>query len=136
LRSEARESVAALHALGLRTVLRTGDAKPVAESIAKEVGIDIIHAEVLPDQKGEVIRQLVRDGRKVAMVGNRINKRAQNLPLDTDEFVLSELDRTRLLEYAKRYPVVVENEIVRLLAHLPNSNKQFKDVRYLAPAQV
>lgn len=60
-------------------------------------------------------------------------RRAENLPLDTDEFVLSELDRTRLLEYAKLYPVLVEKEIFRILAHLPNSNKQSKDVRYVAP---
>jgi heavy metal translocating P-type ATPase len=73
LRSEAKESVAALHALGLRTVLLTGDTKPVAESIAKQVGIDIVHAEVLPDQKSEVIKQLVSSGRKVAMVGDGIN---------------------------------------------------------------
>jgi heavy metal translocating P-type ATPase len=73
LRAEAKESVAALHALGLRTVLLTGDAKAVAESIAKEVGIGIIHAEVLPDQKSEVIKQLVSSGRKVAMVGDGIN---------------------------------------------------------------
>jgi heavy metal translocating P-type ATPase len=73
LRAEAKESVAALHALGLRTVLLTGDAKAVAESIAKEVGIDVVHAEVLPDQKSEVIKQLVSSGRKVAMVGDGIN---------------------------------------------------------------
>jgi heavy metal translocating P-type ATPase len=73
LRAEAKESVAALHALGLRTVLLTGDTKAVAESIAKEVGIGIIHAEVLPDQKSEVIKQLVSSGRKVAMVGDGIN---------------------------------------------------------------
>lgn len=73
LRAEAKESVAALHALGLQTVLLTGDAKAVADSIAKEVGIDVIHADVLPDQKSEVIRQLVGSGRKVAMVGDGIN---------------------------------------------------------------
>jgi len=73
LRPEAKQSVAALHSLGIRTVLLTGDAKVVAESIAKEVGIDVIHAEVLPDQKSEVIRQLVSSGRKVAMVGDGIN---------------------------------------------------------------
>jgi len=73
LRPEAKQSVAALHSLGIRTVLLTGDAKLVAESIAKEVGIDIIHSEVLPDQKSEVIRELVRSGRKVAMVGDGIN---------------------------------------------------------------
>jgi P-type Cu+ transporter len=73
LRPEAKQSVAALHALGIRTVLLTGDAKLIAESIAKEVGIDVIHAEVLPDQKSEVIRQLVKGGQKVAMVGDGIN---------------------------------------------------------------
>jgi len=63
-------------------------------------------------------------------------RRTENLPLDVDEFVLSELDRTQLLEYAKRYPASVENEIVRILAHTPRSNKQPKDVRYLAPPHV
>jgi hypothetical protein len=60
-------------------------------------------------------------------------KRMENLPLDTEEFLLSELDRTRLLEYAKRYPVLVRNEIVKLLAYMPNSNKQSKEA-YIAPA--
>lgn len=73
LRSEAKESVAALHALGLKTVLLTGDAKAVADSIAKDVGIDVIHADVLPAQKSEVIRELVSSGSKVAMVGDGIN---------------------------------------------------------------
>jgi predicted transcriptional regulator of viral defense system len=63
-------------------------------------------------------------------------RRTENLPLETDEFVLSELNRTRLLEYAKRYPAVVENEIVRLLVHTPSSNRESKDVKYLAPSQV
>ena len=73
LRPEAKKSVAALHGMGLRTVLLTGDAKSIAESIANEVGIDVVHAEVLPDQKSEVIRQLVSSGRRVAMVGDGIN---------------------------------------------------------------
>lgn len=63
-------------------------------------------------------------------------RRSENLHLDMDEFVLSELDRTRLLEYAKRYPAPVENEIVRLLAHMPISNKHSKDAGNLAPAHV
>ena len=73
LRPEAREAVHALHAMGLRTSLLTGDARPVAESIAKQVGIDVVHAEILPDQKSEVIKALVQSGRKVAMVGDGIN---------------------------------------------------------------
>jgi P-type E1-E2 ATPase len=59
--------------MGLRTVLLTGDAKPIANSVAKEVGIDQVHAEVLPDEKSEIIKQLVSSGRKVAMVGDGIN---------------------------------------------------------------
>ena len=60
-------------------------------------------------------------------------RRMENLPLDTEEFLLSELDRTRLLEYAKRYPALVENEIVRLLAYMPNSNKQSKELTSPSP---
>lgn len=59
--------------MGRRTVLLTGDAKSVAESIAREVGIDVIHAEVLPDQKSQIVQALVEQGRKVAMVGDGIN---------------------------------------------------------------
>jgi heavy metal translocating P-type ATPase len=73
VRPEAKKAITVLHEMGLRTVLLTGDAKSVAESIAKEVGIDVTHAEVLPDQKSEVIKQLVTSGRKVAMVGDGIN---------------------------------------------------------------
>jgi heavy metal translocating P-type ATPase len=73
LRPEAKQAVSALHGMGLKTVLLTGDAYIVAESIAREVGIDVIHADVLPDQKSEVIKHLVGSGRKVAMVGDGIN---------------------------------------------------------------
>jgi heavy metal translocating P-type ATPase len=73
LRPEACDAVRALHAMGLRTALLTGDAKVVAEAIAQEVGIDVVHAGVLPDEKNAIIKQLVADGNKVAMVGDGIN---------------------------------------------------------------
>lgn len=73
LRPEAKKAIAALHDMGLRTVLLTGDAKIVADSIASDVGINVIHADVLPDQKSKVIKDLVDSGRKVAMVGDGIN---------------------------------------------------------------
>ena len=76
LRPEARDAVLALHEMGLRTALLTGDARQVAESIAKQAGIDVVHAEILPDQKSEVIKALLHDGRKIAMVGDGINSRA------------------------------------------------------------
>jgi len=53
--------------------LLTGDAKAVAEAIAQEVGIDVVHAGVLPDEKNAIIKQMVGSGSKVAMVGDGIN---------------------------------------------------------------
>ncbi len=73
LRPEARDAVRGLHAMGLRTALLTGDARPVAQVIAQEVGIDVVHAGILPDEKNAIIKRLVADGNKVAMVGDGIN---------------------------------------------------------------
>ena len=72
IRPDAKEAVAALRKAGLRTVLLTGDNKRAARRIAGEVGIDEVHAGVLPEGKVEIIRTLQRDGR-VAMVGDGIN---------------------------------------------------------------
>ena len=72
LRADAKEAVAELRKGGLRTVLLTGDNERAARRIASEVGIDEIHAGVLPDGKADIIRRLQRNGR-VAMVGDGIN---------------------------------------------------------------
>ena len=62
-----------LHAAGLHIVMLTGDNRTTAEVVAKKVGIDEIHAGVLPEQKKEVIRGLQAEGRIVAMAGDGIN---------------------------------------------------------------
>ncbi len=72
LRADAKEAVAALRKAGLRTVLLTGDNERAARRIASEVGIDEVHAGVLPDGKADIIRRFQRNGR-VAMVGDGIN---------------------------------------------------------------
>lgn len=63
-------------------------------------------------------------------------RRAEKLPLETDEFVLTELDRSRLLVYAKRYPAAVENEIIKVLAQMPSSNEPSRNARDRTPAHV
>jgi heavy metal translocating P-type ATPase len=73
LRPEAIDAVAALQHLGLRTILLTGDATAIALSIGKELGIDEVDAELLPEEKLERIKALLAEGRKVAMVGDGIN---------------------------------------------------------------
>ncbi|HME69077.1 MAG TPA: cation-translocating P-type ATPase [Myxococcota bacterium] len=73
VRPEAMRAVEALKRSGLRIVLLTGDARPVAEAVANALGIQEVEAGLLPDQKLMRIRELVGDGRVVAMVGDGIN---------------------------------------------------------------
>jgi Cu+-exporting ATPase len=67
------EAVAELHRLGLRVVMLTGDNRLTAEAVAREVGIREVRAEVLPDQKAQVVRDLQAGNVLVAMVGDGIN---------------------------------------------------------------
>ncbi|WP_324793703.1 heavy metal translocating P-type ATPase [Streptomyces cyaneofuscatus] len=69
-------AVAQLRALGLRPVLLTGDNRAVAEAVAREVGVDEVHAEVLPEEKVAVVKRLQAEGRSVAMVGDGVNDAA------------------------------------------------------------
>jgi P-type Cu2+ transporter len=73
VRPESAEAVRALHAAGIRVSMLTGDAKAVALAVAKELGIDDVHAEVLPERKAETIEGLRRAGHRVAMVGDGVN---------------------------------------------------------------
>jgi Cd2+/Zn2+-exporting ATPase/Cu+-exporting ATPase len=73
LRPEAAAAVAALRQLGLRTVLLTGDAAAIAEAVGQQVGVDEVHAELLPGQKVARVRELMAGGKRVAMVGDGIN---------------------------------------------------------------
>jgi P-type Cu2+ transporter len=73
IRPESRDAVKALHDQRIRVVMLTGDAKPVAEAVAAELGIDSVFAEVLPDQKVGKIRELQGAGERVGMVGDGVN---------------------------------------------------------------
>ena len=73
LRPEALAATKALRQMGIRTILLTGDAKSIAETVGRELGIDEVEAELLPDQKLERIKTLISAGRKVAMVGDGVN---------------------------------------------------------------
>src|SRR5205823_9469173 len=63
----------ALHDGNLEVVMMTGDARPVAEAVAAELGIDTVFAEVLPEQKASKIEELKRSGKRVAMVGDGVD---------------------------------------------------------------
>ncbi|WP_309094591.1 heavy metal translocating P-type ATPase [Streptomyces sp.] len=76
VKETSAEAVRRLRALGLTPLLLTGDNRAVAESVAREVGIGEVIAEVLPQDKVEVVRRLQAEGRSVAMVGDGVNDAA------------------------------------------------------------
>lgn len=73
IREESREAVAALHERGIEVAMLTGDAQAVADAVAKELGIDTVFAEVLPEDKASKVRELQARGKKVAMIGDGVN---------------------------------------------------------------
>ena len=73
LRPESREAVAALHEMGVEVAMITGDARQVAETVAEELGIDQVFAEILPEEKHTKVAELQEQGLRVAMVGDGVN---------------------------------------------------------------
>ena len=73
VRQESHEAVRALHDLGIKVAMITGDATQVAAAVAKELGIDEFFAEVLPEDKDSKVAELQARGQRVAMVGDGVN---------------------------------------------------------------
>jgi len=73
VRAESRDAVRALQAQGVKVAMITGDAQQVAESVGKELGINEVFAEVLPQDKDSKVSELQNRGLRVAMVGDGVN---------------------------------------------------------------
>jgi Cu2+-exporting ATPase len=73
VRVESRQAIAELHRQGVRVVMITGDARPVAEAVGHDLGVDEVFAEVLPEDKEGKVAELQRRGASVAMVGDGVN---------------------------------------------------------------
>jgi Cu2+-exporting ATPase len=73
VREESREAVRRLHEQGIEVIMMTGDARPVANAVAADLGIDTVFAEVLPEEKAAKIKGVQAQGKRVAMVGDGVN---------------------------------------------------------------
>lgn len=73
IRDESREAVGTLKEMGVQVAMLTGDSREVADWVAGELGLDIVFAEVRPEQKADKVKELQAQGRVVAMVGDGIN---------------------------------------------------------------
>ncbi|MGH9703547.1 MAG: heavy metal translocating P-type ATPase, partial [Candidatus Acidiferrales bacterium] len=73
IKPSTREAIRLLHDDKIRVVMLTGDSRTTAEAVARKTGIDEIHAEILPQQKNQIVKQLQEEGHLVAMAGDGIN---------------------------------------------------------------
>ncbi len=73
IKASTPEAIAQLHRSGVRIVMVTGDSEATAKSVAKQLGIDDVFAEILPQQKADIVKKLQAEGRVVAMAGDGIN---------------------------------------------------------------
>jgi len=73
IKSTTPEALAKLHREGIRIIMLTGDSRATADSVARKLGIDQVHAEILPGQKSEIVKELQAEGHIVAMAGDGVN---------------------------------------------------------------
>ncbi|MEW6405162.1 MAG: copper-translocating P-type ATPase [Chloroflexota bacterium] len=73
IRPESKRAVQRLHEMGVEVAMLTGDSRPVADAVAKELSIDHVFAEVLPEHKDQKVTELQSQGKRVAMVGDGVN---------------------------------------------------------------
>ncbi len=129
LHDNAQQAISTIQAMGIETIMLTGDNQRVASYVGEKVGIDTVIAEVLPQDKSEKIQTLMKDGKRVAMIGDGVNDAPSlaaadlgiaigagtDVAIETADIILvksNPLDIVNLLRLAKAtYSKIVQNLI-------------------------
>ncbi|MEX1063698.1 MAG: heavy metal translocating P-type ATPase [Balneolaceae bacterium] len=125
IRPEAMDVIRTLEHQGFRTVMLTGDNRPAAEKTARELGIGELFAEVLPDQKEDVIRKLQQNGGIVAMVGDGINDAPALTRADVGIAVGTGTD----IAIESASIILIEGHLQAVLKAVSLSRETFKKIR-------
>ncbi len=125
IRPNSIDAIKTMHANGLKVVMITGDHAKTAETIAKQVGIDAYEAEVLPDKKGEKIKEFMKEGNFIGMVGDGIND-APALAMATVGFAIG-AGSDIAIETAD--VVLIRNDLIGVVQTIMLSKKTFRTIR-------
>ncbi|AZT89399.1 copper-translocating P-type ATPase [Caldicellulosiruptor changbaiensis] len=125
IKPTSKKAIEILHKMGINTVMLTGDNRQTALAIAKQVGIDKVIAEVLPQNKAEEVKKLQTEGKKVVMVGDGINDAPALTQADVGIAIGSGTDVA--IESAD--VVLMKSDIMDVVTAIDLSNKAIRNIK-------